>query len=116
MSTADDVPQAVAEDATSANAVEHQVMDILNPSLHHHDLMQSYVRTRAEAGPDSKQDPEEFEEPSKEKHSGKYPRVASGSNARSAYDKGKRGNDKKEKKRSDATIDSEMRIQKSRRK
>lgn len=109
-----DVPQAVAEDATSANAVEHQVMDILNPGLHHHDLLQSYVRTRAEAGPDSKQDPEEFEEPSKEKHSDKYPRVPSGSNAR--YDKGKKGNDKKEKERSNATIESEMRIQKSRRK
>lgn len=110
-----DVPQA--EDATSANAVEHQVMDILNPSLHHHDLMQSYVRTRAEAGSDSKQDPEEFEEPSKEGHSGKYPRAASGSNTRCAFDdKGKKGSDKKEKERPDATIESEMRIQKSRRK
>lgn len=111
-----DVPQTIAtEDATPASAVEHQVMDILNPSLHHHDLLQSYVRTRAEGGSDLKQDPEEpFQQPSKEEHSGKYPRVASGSNAR--YDKEKKSNNKKEKERSDTTIESEMRIQKSRRK
>lgn len=109
-----DVPQAVAEDATSASAVEHQVMDILNPGLHHHDLLQSYVRTRVEGGTDSKQDPEEFEEPCKEGHSSKPSTAAIGGNAR--YDKGKKGNDRKEKEKSDSAIESEMRIQKSRRK
>lgn len=107
-----DVPQVVVEDATSASAVEHHVMDILNPSLHHHDLLQSYVRTQVE-GSDSKQDPEEFEDPSKEGHSSKYPRVAS-SNTGARYDKGKKGSDRKERERSD--IESEMKIQKSRRK
>lgn len=77
-----DVPQAVAEDATSASAVEHQVMDILNPGLHHHNLLQSYVRTRVEGGTDSKQDPEEFEEPCKEGHSSKPSTAAIGGNAR----------------------------------
>lgn len=110
------MPQAVAEDATSASAVEHHVMDILNPSLHHHDLLQSYVRTRAEAGPDSKHNPEEFEEPCKEGHSGKYPTVASSGNTRYVQDKGKKGNDRKEKERSESAIESEMRIQKSRKK
>lgn len=107
-----DVPQVVIEDATSASAVEHHVMDILNPSLHHHDLLQSYVRV--EASSDSKQDSEEFEDPSKEGHSSKYPRVASGNTGATRYDKGKKGNDRKERERSD--IESEMKIQKSRRK
>lgn len=110
-----DVPQAVAEDATSASAVEHHVMDILNPSLHHHDLLQSYVHVEV-GGSDSKQDPEEFEEPRKEGHSGKYSKAASDGNARYAHDKGKKGNEKKEKEKSDIAIESEMRIQKSRRK
>lgn len=107
-----DVPQVAAEDVT-LSAVEHHVLDILNPSLHHHDLLQSYVR--AEVGSDSKQDPDEFEEPSREGHSGKYhPTATSGGNARPSHDKGKKSNDKKEKGRSD--IESEIRIQKSRRK
>ncbi|KAG7207296.1 hypothetical protein KM043_008964 [Ampulex compressa] len=33
--------------------INHRIMDILNPSLHHHDLLQSYVR--APADEDSKQ-------------------------------------------------------------
>jgi len=98
-------PQAVAEDATSASAVEHHVMDILNPSLHHHDLLQSYVHV--EVSPDLKQDLEEFEEPCKEGHLIKHPTTANSGNARYAHDKGK-SNDKKE--RSDTTIESEMRI------
>ncbi|XP_025074347.1 uncharacterized protein LOC112552715 [Pogonomyrmex barbatus] len=116
-----DAPQAIAEDLTSSSAVEHHVMDILNPTLHHHDLLQSYVRTRVETG-DSKQDFEEFEEPSKEAHLSKYPTAASGgytSNARyTQKDKGKKSNDRKGKdnKSPDSTIESEMRIQKSRRK
>jgi len=75
-------------------------------------LLQSYVRTQVEVGSDSKQDSEEFEDPSKEGHSSKYPRVASGNTGATRYDKGKKGNDRKE--RSD--IESEMKIQKSRRK
>lgn len=107
----EDVPQIVVEDAASASAVEHHVMEILNPGLHHHDLLQSYVHV--EVGSNAKQDPEEFEEPSKEGYSSKHSKAASGG---SAHDKGKRSSDKKEKERSDTVIDSEMRIQKSRRK
>ncbi|XP_036149792.1 uncharacterized protein LOC114255390 [Monomorium pharaonis] len=116
-----DVPQAVAEaaeDTTSTSAIEHQVMDILNPGLHHHDLLQSYVRAEA-PDHDSKQEfSEEFEEPSKEGPSGKYPTITNGGNARYAQEgKGKKGNEgRKEKERSNTVIDSEMRKQKSRKK
>lgn len=107
-----DVPQVVAENAMSASAVEHHVMDILNPGLHHHDLLQSYVRV--EVCSDSKQDPEEFEEPCKEVRSSKHLTALSGDKAR--YAKGKKGNDRKEKQGPDTAIESEMRIQKSKRK
>ncbi|KAL0105564.1 hypothetical protein PUN28_015799 [Cardiocondyla obscurior] len=111
-----DEPQIAAEDANSANndAVEHHVMDILNPSLHHHDLIQSYVHV--DVGSDSKQDPEKFEEPSKEGHSDNYSRIVSNSNARYPRDKEKKSGDKKGKSKSDAAIESEMKIQKSRKK
>ena len=108
-----DVPQTVAENAMSASAMEHHVMDILNPGLHHHDLLQSYVRV--EVCSDSKQDPEEFEEPCKEVHSSKHLTALSGDKARYAHDKGKKGNDRKEKQGPDTAIE-EMRIQKSKRK
>lgn len=108
----DDLSQGVAKDV-AANTVEHQVMDILNPRLHHHDLLQSYVRTRVETGSDLKQDVEELEEA----HSSKS--NANGSDNRKdnfRYDgRKKKNNDKTE--RSDtaiASVESEMRIQKSR--
>ncbi|KYM86730.1 hypothetical protein ALC53_03880 [Atta colombica] len=108
-----DVPQIVAENAMSTSAMEHHVMDILNPSLHHHDLLQSYVRV--EVCSDSK-DPQEFEEPCKEVHSSKHLTALSGDKARYAHDKGKKGKDRKEKQSPDTAIESEMRIQKSKRK
>lgn len=120
-----EVSQASAKDeAHTSAAVEHHVMDILNPTLHHHDLLQSYVRIRTETGSDSKKDQEEFEEPSKDTHPGKYATLADSgdgnarkSNARNVHDKRKKSNDKKEKDRLDiATLESEMRIQKTRRK
>lgn len=118
-----ETPQANAKDeASTSAAVEHHVQDILNPMLHHHDLLQSYVRT--ETGSDSKKDQEEFEEPSKDTHPGKYATLADDgdgtvrkSNARNVHDKRKKSNDKKEKERLDiATMESEMRIQKTRKK
>lgn len=121
-----ETPQETAKDeARTSAAVEHHVMDILNPTLHHHDLLQSYVRIRTETNSESKKDHEEFEEPSKDTHPGKYASLADGgdggnvrkSNARNAHDKRKKSNDKKEKERLDiATMESEMRIQKTRRK
>lgn len=117
-----EIPQATSKN--EASAVEHHVMDILNPTLHHHDLLQSYVRTRAEASPDTKQDYEEFEEPSKKTHPNKYPTIADDDNyngrddsARRDHEKQKNNNNKKEKERFDVvTIESDMKIQKSRRK
>lgn len=110
-----------SEDA--ANTVEHHVKGILNPMLHHHDLLQSYVRTDMDNGSDSKQDAEEFVEPTKEAHSSKYSTRANGNennNSRKInfrYEGRKeKNNNKTEKEKSDTTIESEMRIQKSRRK
>ncbi|GAB1869730.1 hypothetical protein CAJAP_10809 [Camponotus japonicus] len=110
----DDLSRGVAEDVATST-VEHHVMDILNPRLHHHDLLQSYVRTRMEIGSDSKQDVEEFEDSNKEAHSSK----ANGSDNRKdnfRYDgRKKKNNDKTERERSDiASVESEMRLQKSR--
>lgn len=119
-----ETPQKTAKDEMStSSAVEHHVMDILNPMLHHHDLLQSYVRIRTENGSDSKKDHEEFEEPSKDTHPAKYASLADDgdggkarkSNTRNTHDKRKK-NDKKEKERLDVATESEMRIQKTRRK
>lgn len=113
----DDISRDVDKDAS--NTVEHHVMDILNPTLHHHDLLQSYVRTDVDIGSDSKQDLEEFEEPTKEAHSSKYPTKANVSDNRKnnfRYDGRKKKDDKTKKERSNTTVESEMRIQKSRRK
>ncbi|EFN83353.1 uncharacterized protein LOC109503958 [Harpegnathos saltator] len=120
-----ETPQATAKDeACTSAAIEYHVMDILNPTLHHHDLLQSYVRIRTETGSDSKKDQEEFEEPNKDTHLSKYATLSDSgddntrkSNAHNAHGKKKKNNDKKEKKRLDvATMESEMRIQKTRRK
>lgn len=106
----DDLSQGVVKDV-AASTVEHHVMDILNPRLHHHDLLQSYVRTRVEIGSDSKQDVEELEEA----HSSKT-NASDSRRGNLRYDgRKKRNNDKTE--RSDTTVasvESEMRIQKSR--
>lgn len=108
----DDVSRDVAEDV-AASTVEHHVMDILNPRLHHHDLLQSYVRTRMEIGSDSKQDVEEFEDSVKEAHSSKNSSDNRKDNFR--YGRKKKNNDKTERERSDITsVESEMRLQKSR--
>lgn len=120
-----EAPQTSAKnEAHMSAAVEHHVMDILNPTLHHHDLLQSYVRIRTETSSDSKKDHEEFEEPGKDTHSGKYATLADNgdgsvrkNNTRNVHDKRKKNNDKKNKEKLDvATMESEMRIQKTRRK
>ncbi|KAH0945275.1 hypothetical protein HN011_004728 [Eciton burchellii] len=111
-----------AKDVTYTNAVEHHVMDILNPTLHHHDYLQSYVRTRGEVSSDSKQDFVEFEEPTKDVHSNKYSTIANNENSnncnnRYVYNKWDKNNHKKQKEKLDViTVESEMRIQKSKRK
>lgn len=113
----DDVSQSVAKDV--ASTVEHHVMDILNPTLHHHDLLQSYVRTRVEIGFDSKQDVEEIEESTKEARSSKYPTKVNGSDNFRYDGKKKKNDDRTKKERSNITttnVESEMRIQKSRKK
>ncbi|KAL6449160.1 hypothetical protein ACFW04_000683 [Cataglyphis niger] len=111
----DDVEQSAAKDV--ASTVEHHVMDILNPTLHHHDLLQSYVRTRVEIGVDSKQDVEEIEESTKEARSSKYPAKVNGSDNCRYDGKKKRNDDRTKKERSNITnVESEMRIQKSRKK
>jgi len=112
----------LAKDVTYTSAVEHHVMDILNPTLHHHDYLQSYVRTRGEIGSDSKQDFVEFEELAKEMHSNKYPTIANNEsndnrNNHYVYNKWDKNNHKKQKEKLDViTVESEMRIQKSKRK
>ncbi|XP_072742701.1 uncharacterized protein [Anoplolepis gracilipes] len=112
----DDISRDVAKDV--ASTIEHHVMDILNPTLHHHDLLQSYVRVEIDS--DSKQDVEEFEEPIKEAHSSKYPTKANDSDSRKDNfrndSRKKKNNDKTVKEKSDTTVESEMRIQKSKRK
>lgn len=115
-----EIPQAIAKNEVCTIAVEHHVMDILNPTLHHHDLLQSYVRTRIENS-DPKQDSEENKDLTKKGHLSRYSTIANSDDnnngARYVYDKSKRNNDKKEKEKfDDTTIESEMRIQKSRKK
>ncbi|XP_026830559.1 uncharacterized protein LOC113563305 [Ooceraea biroi] len=95
-----------SKDITYTSAVEHHVMDILNPTLQHHDFLQSYVRTRVEVGSDSKQDPVEPEglaHPSNDDRND--------NDSRDVHNK----REKKEK-LDPTTIESEMRIQKSKRK
>lgn len=116
-----EIPQT--RDIVCTNTVESHVMEILNPALHHHDLLQSYVRTPTEIGNDSKQDCEEFKEPIKKAQLNKYPTTKSdhcngrNDNARYVHDKRKKNNEKeREKEKFDITIESELKIQKSRRK
>lgn len=102
------------------SAADHHVMDILNPTLHHHDFLQSYVRTR-EVGSDAKQGVLESEELTKETQSNKHTTAANvgnndNRNGRYGYNKCDKNNDKKEKEKVDiTTIESEVRIQKSKR-
>jgi len=107
-----------AKDATYTSAVEHHIMDILNPTLHHHDYLQSYVR--GEVGSDSKQDFIEFEELAKEVQSNKYPTIVNNGdsdNCNNRYNKWNKNNHNKQKEKLDVTtVESEMRIQKSKRK
>lgn len=98
--------------------VEYHVMDILNPALHHHDLLQSYVRTRVEIGTDSK-DCDDFKESIKEAHLNNITAKSDHYNTHNAchtQDTRKKNNDKKKKEKFNTTIESEMKIQKFRRK
>lgn len=113
-----EIPEIAVKTEMCAEEVEHHVMDILNPTLHHHDLLQSYVLTENISDP--KQDSEEYKDLTKTIHPDKYSTITNDNNGRdnkARYIKSKKNNDKKEKEKfDDATIESEMRIQKSRRK
>lgn len=117
----DENSQAVLKDGTCVNAVEHRVLDILNPMLHHHDLLQSYVMAPTVFNSDSKQNYEEFKESGKETYLGKSKNINDNKknnhiDVRNIHEKRKNSNGEREKEKFDMTaIESEMRMQKSRR-
>lgn len=97
------------QEESAASTIEYHVMEVLNPRLYHHDLLQSYVRTEVS---DSKQD--ESEDAARETRSSDYS-IANNGNNDDGRDQRKKRDNKSEKDRFDA-IESEMKIQKSRRK
>ncbi|KOX67400.1 hypothetical protein WN51_11180 [Melipona quadrifasciata] len=45
----------VSESANTQNAIDSKIMGILNSTIHHHDLLQSYVRAPVESASGSRQ-------------------------------------------------------------
>ncbi|XP_076629207.1 uncharacterized protein LOC143345716 [Colletes latitarsis] len=97
-------------------------MDILNPTLHHHDLLQSYVRSPADSISNSKQS-EEIENFNKNPSSLGTCLAAESSEdvdkeSRISHEPRRKGNRKKEQKHKSekSSIESEMNIQKKKKK
>ncbi|XP_053976398.1 uncharacterized protein LOC128875089 [Hylaeus volcanicus] len=110
------------ESTPTSDAIDSKIMDILNPSLHHHDLLQSYVRSPIESVSNSKQS-EELESLNKNSSSlGTCLAVESSEDAdkesRVSHEPKKRKSNKKQQKDKPekSSIESEMNIQKKKKK
>ncbi|XP_033340198.1 uncharacterized protein LOC117228518 [Megalopta genalis] len=108
----------VTESIDTTEAIDSKIMNILNPSLHHHDLLQSYVRAPADATTSSRQS-EESDAPNKNpSFLGTCLAVDSSEDVDKesciSNDRRKKRNDKKQQKyKTDkSSIESEMNMQK----
>lgn len=50
--------ELILESTNTTDAINFKIMSILNPTLHHHDLLQSYVRAPVDGSSNSKQSEE----------------------------------------------------------
>lgn len=107
-----------SEFTNTHNAIDSKIMGFLNPIMHHHDLLQSYVRALAENISNSKQSEESDLNFSKISSSLElYPNTESIDNKQNYInnDKKKKKKDKKQQKGNKSnklSIESEMNIQK----
>ncbi|XP_076652645.1 uncharacterized protein LOC143358968 [Halictus rubicundus] len=108
-----------AEAASAADAIDSKIMDILNPSLHHHDLLQSYVRAPADVTTSSRQSEEPDSTPNKNSSSlgtclaVESPEDVDKESCAGNGRKKKRNDKKQQKHKTDkSSIESEMIIQK----
>ncbi|XP_076667830.1 uncharacterized protein LOC143368709 [Andrena cerasifolii] len=110
------------ESTDAVDAIDSKIKGILNPTLHHHDLLQSYVRATAEGASSSKH-PEETENLNKNPSSLD---TCLGTESFEDVDKESRASPEGRRKRSDKkqpkerssdklSVESEMNIQKKKR-
>lgn len=108
-----------SEFTNTHNAIDSKIMDFLNPIMHHHDLLQSYVRALAENISNSKQSEEESDSNFSKISSSLelYPNTESTDDKQNYInnDRKKKKKDKKQQKGNKfnkLSIESEMNIQK----
>ncbi|XP_026670807.1 uncharacterized protein LOC108626658 [Ceratina calcarata] len=105
------------ESKDTQNAIDSKIMGILNPTMHHHDLLQSYVLAPMESPSNSKQY-EELENADKTPSLGAYIDTESTDDAdkRNYFDgvkKNRRNDRKQQKDKSEKlSVESEVNIQK----
>ncbi|XP_076391970.1 uncharacterized protein LOC143265192 [Megachile rotundata] len=108
----------VASESTVTDAINTKIMSILNPALHHHDLLQSYVRAPVEGPSSSKQteEPENLNDQSPSLGICLATTSSEDVNKESQVSdkKRKKKNDKKEQKKDSnkTSVETEMKIQK----